>query len=190
MPFRFRHPTPDDAAMILDWRTRPDVTRYMYTDIENPDVERQRAWIIAMSERQDYRQFVIEAEGRPIGYLSFSDIDQINRRCSSGLYVGEPSDRRRFAGFLAPYIFDYCFYSLDMNKHVNTYMEGNERLIRNQLLVGYREVGVLRQHVWKYGRWHDVIMLELLRETYEQKPRVFPLDVTLSAFESASYGKP
>lgn len=185
MPFHFRRPVPDDAVMILDWRTRPDVTRYMYTDIETPDVDRQRAWLAAMNERADYRQFVIEAEGRPIGYLSYSEIDRVHRRCSSGLYVAEAADRKRFAGFLSPFIFDYCFYALDMNKLVNTYMEGNERLVRIQRLVGYREVGVLRQHVWKYGRWHDVLMLELLRETYEQKPRTFPLNTTLAAFDPA-----
>ena len=183
MPFRFRPPLSDDAAMILDWRTRPDVTRFMYTDIEEPDVERQKAWLAAMDRRDDYRHFVVEVEdNRPIGYLSFSEIDHRHRRCSSGLYVADAADRRRYAGFFAPFIFDYCFHVLDMNKLVNTFMEGNDRLIRIQTLVGFREVGILKQHVWKYGRWHDVHLLELLRETYETRPRIYLLEHTLAAF--------
>jgi len=184
MPFRFRPPTPDDAATLLEWRTRPDVTRFMFTDIENPSVEAQRAWLAAASAREDLRHFVIEvaAENRAIGYLSFTDIDRRHRRCSSGLYIGDPDDRRRYAGFLPRFIFDYCFHVLDMNKFVNEYMEGNDRLIRNQLLLGFREVGVLKRHVWKYDRWHDVRLLELHRDESEARPRPFPLEHTLAAF--------
>jgi len=184
MPFRFRPPTPDDAAILLDWRTRPDVTRFMFTDIENPSVEAQRAWLAAVSAREDLRHFVIEvaAENRPIGYLSFTDIDRSRRRCSSGLYIGEADDRRRYAGFLPRFIFDYCFHVLDMDVFVNAYMEGNARLIRSQSLLGYREVGVLKRHVWKYDRWHDVHLLELRRDESEALPRPFPLEHTLAAF--------
>lgn len=182
MPYRFRPPVPDDAAMLLDWRTRPDVTRHMFTDIEDPDVERQRAWIAAMNERDDVRHFVIEVGGRPIGWLGFTEIDRRNRRCSSGLYIGEASDRKRHSGLLAPFIFDYVFHVQDMNKLVNMFMDGNARLIKVQTLVGFREVGVLKRHIWKYGEWHDVHLLELHRADYEARPRLFPLEHTLAAY--------
>jgi RimJ/RimL family protein N-acetyltransferase len=188
--FRFRPPTAGDAAMILDWRTRPDVTRYMFTDLENPDVERQKAWLAAMDRREDYRHFVIETGGRAIGYLSYSDIDRHNRRCSSGLYIALPADRARYGIVVAPYIFDYCFHALGMEKLINAFMEGNERLIRVQFLLGYREVGTLKRHVWKYGRWHDVRLLELLREAYDARPRTVPLAETLAAYGIDSADSP
>ena len=56
MPFRFRPPLSDDAAMILGWRTRPDITRFMVTDIEDPDVERQKAWLAAEAGRASSTQ--------------------------------------------------------------------------------------------------------------------------------------
>lgn len=183
MPYRFRAPTVDDAERLLAWRTRPDVTRHMFTDIENPDVDRQREWIAATNTRDDVRHFVIEVEeGRPIGWLGFSDIDRVNRRCSSGLYIGDPLDRKKYSGLLATFIFDYCFYVLDMNKLVNQFMDGNSRLIKIQNLIGFREVGVFKSHIWKYGEWHDVHVLELIRADYEMKPRLFPLEHTLAAF--------
>jgi len=42
MPFTFRPPTVADAEMLLDWRTRPEITRFMFTDLEQ-DVEGQCA---------------------------------------------------------------------------------------------------------------------------------------------------
>lgn len=180
--FRFRRPTLDDAAMLLRWRTDPFITRFMFTDIENPDVERQRAWLAAMEERRDFRHFIIEHEGRPVGYLSYSEIDPVHRRCSSGSYIAEPEDRRKLAGFLHPFIMDHCFYGLGMNKLVNQFMEGNDAVIRIQRLLKAREVGVLRQHVYKNGRFHDVYVFETLRSDWETHPHLFPRDVTLAAF--------
>ncbi|WP_353860656.1 GNAT family N-acetyltransferase [Azospirillum formosense] len=180
--FRFRRPTADDAAMLLRWRTEPSITRFMFTDLENPDVGRQRAWLAAMDARADFRHFIIEHEGRPVGYLSYYDIDRVHLRCSSGSYIVEEKDRRRLAGFLHCFIMDFCFYGLGMNKLFNYFMEGNDTVIRIQRVVKAREVGVLRQHVHKYGRFHDVHVFETLRSDWEGHPHIFPRETTLAAF--------
>lgn len=183
MPFRFRRPTVDDAEMLLAWRTDPAITRFMFTDIENPDVARQRAWVAAMEQRQDFRHFVIETEGRPIGYLSYSDIDWTHRRCSSGSYIVDAEARRTVAGFLSSFIMDYCFYALGMNKIVNHFMEGNEKVIKIQRILKCREVGLLKEHIFKYGRYHDVHVFELLKCEWEAHPHPFSRDHTLAAFD-------
>jgi len=180
--FRFRRPTLDDAELLLRWRTDPVITRFMFTDIENPDVERQRAWLQAMEQRKDFSHFIIEHEGRPVGYLSYSEIDRVHRRCSSGSYIAEEQDRRKIAGFLHTFIMDYCFHGLGMNKLINYFMEGNDNVIRIQRVLKAREVGVLRQHVHKHGRFHDVLVFETLKSEWETHPRLFPRETTLAAF--------
>lgn len=186
MPFRFRPPTADDAGMLLRWRTDPAVTRFMYTDIENPDAERQRAWLAAMAARTDFRHFVIEhdAEGgrRPIGYLSYSDIDRVHGRCSSGSYIGDRSAGGTVAGLLGSFILDYCFHGLGMHKIVNSFMAGNDGVIRIQRLLKFREVGVLRDHIFKYGRYHDVILFEMTRDEWDARRHPFSREHTLAAF--------
>ncbi|QCO16645.1 GNAT family N-acetyltransferase (plasmid) [Azospirillum brasilense] len=180
--FRFRRPTAADAEMLLRWRTEPSITRFMFTDLENPDVDRQRAWLAAIEARRDFRHFIIEHEERPIGYLSYSDIDWVHLRCSSGSYIVEERDRRKLAGFLHNFIMDYCYYGMGMNKIVNYFMEGNDTVIRIQRVLKIREVGVLRQHVHKYGRFHDVYVFETLRSEWEGHIRLFPRETTLAAF--------
>ena len=184
MPFRFRLPTVDDAEMLLAWRTDPAITRFMFTDLENPDVERQRSWITAMEQRQDFRHFVIETAERPIGYLSYSGIDWAHRRCSSGSYIVDAEARRTVAGFLHSFIMDYCFYILEMNKIVNYFMEGNDNVIKIQRLLRCREVGILKEHVFKYGRFHDVLVFELCKAEWESRKRIFPHERTLAAFRA------
>lgn len=190
--FQFRRPTLEDAEMLLRWRTDPTITRFMFTDLTDPGVERQRVWLSAMEQRKDFRHFVIEHEGRAVGYLSYSDIDRTHRRCSSGSYMAEDRDRRKLAGFLHPFIMDYCFYGLGMNKIVNYFMDGNDSVIRIQHLLKARPVGVLKEHVWKHGRFHDVHVFESLRAEWEAIPHLFPRDRTLAAFppEPAPFPSP
>lgn len=180
--FGFRRPVPDDAGMLLRWRTDPEVTRYMFTDIENPDIERQRVWLAGLAGRPDFSHFIMTTGGRDIGYLSYSSIDRHHGHCSSGSYVALPDDRRKLAGLIYPFIMDYCFFTLGMNKLVNYFMAGNENVIRIQRTLRMHEVGVLRQHVFKDGRYHDVHIFEFLREDWEKHRSPFPREVTLAAF--------
>lgn len=182
MPFRFRPPTLDDAGLLLRWRTDPAVTRFMYTDLEHADEDRQRAWLAAAAGRTDFCHFVIEHGGRPIGYLSYSDIDRVHRRCSSGSYIGDRSAGGTVAGLLNTFILDYCFYGLGMHKIVNSFMAGNDAVIRIQRLLKFREVGVLRGHIFKYGRFHDVTLFEMTRDEWEAMRHPFTREHTLAAF--------
>lgn len=186
MPFRFRRPTPDDARMLLDWRTDPAISRHMFTDFA-PDLERQRAWLAARAARPDFRHFVIACarENRPIGYLAYADIDGVQRRCSSGSYIAAEADRRRLAGYLYNFILDYCFHGLGMHKLVNQFLAGNEGVIRIQRRLKFREVGVLREHIHKGGHWHDVVVFEMLAREWDARKHPFPLERTLAAFEEA-----
>lgn len=182
MPFRFRRPNLDDAARLLAWRTRPEITRFMVTDLE-PDLERQQQWLQHCAACKDYEHFLIYLEDEAVGYLSYSEIDRTHRHCSSGSYLISGTKTRLMAGFLYPFILDYAFFRLDMHKILNTFLEGNDKVIAIQEQIGFRRVGVQRQHVWKYQRWHDLWLFEMLREEWEQRPPLFPRSHTLAAFE-------
>lgn len=180
--FHFRRPSLDDAEMLLAWRKSPDVTRHMFSDVDH-GVEEQRAWLKRCETREDMRHFVIEHADRPVGYLSFADIDRKNSRCSTGHYFARPEDRRLLGGYMHCFIMDYCFYRLGMNKVVNSFMAGNIKVLKLQAVLHYRLVGVYREHVFKYGIWHDVHVFEMFRRDWETHPHPFPREQTLAAYE-------
>lgn len=185
MPFRFRPPTPDDAAMLLGWRTDPVITRFMFTDLLDGTVEKQRDWLAAMAQRSDFRHFIIEHDGAAVGYLNYADIDFRHRRCSTGSYMVTDHARRMLAGYLHAFIMDYAFYGLGMHKMVNYFMDGNDNVIKIQRVLKCREVGLLKDHVFKYDRFHDVYVFELLESEWRLHPRAFTRDQTLAAFPPA-----
>jgi UDP-4-amino-4,6-dideoxy-N-acetyl-beta-L-altrosamine N-acetyltransferase len=50
---------------------------------------------------------------------------------------------------------------------------GNERVLKLHEMLGYRRVGVYRDHVGKDDGWHDVVLWELLREDWVSQARRF-----------------
>jgi RimJ/RimL family protein N-acetyltransferase len=183
MPFRFRNPRIDDAEMLLDWRTRPEITRYMFTDLD-PDLERQRNWLRACETREDFVHFVIEWQDRPVGYLSFAEIDRVHRRCTPGTYLLLEPKQRYIAAFTHSFVLDYAFYRLGMHKICYSIMGGNDNFIRAKAMMGVRSVGVLREHIFKYGSFHDVHLFEITEAEWAGQRHLFSRDKTLAAFPS------
>lgn len=181
--YTFRKPQISDAQMILDWRTRPEVTRYMYTDVAY-DLDKQKVWLEKCSEREDYRHYLVCSDDRPVGYVCFHDIDWQNKCCSNGSYLGDLSERTKIGALWTWYIHDYVFYELKMHKMVTTFMSGNDRVVKGQEVNGLRHVGIYRDHIYKYERYHDVYVFELLKEDWDRFPRrPFTVEETLAAFE-------
>ncbi len=178
----FRRPVPDDAAMLLAWRTAPETAQHMFTEV-TATLDQQKDWLARMAARDDASQFIICSGGAPIGYLSYGEIDRTNRHCVPGFYVGVAEQRTPAATYLHWYLMDYAFYHLDMNKVISLVLDTNHRMVRSLRLLKVTEVGVRRQHIRKADGWHDVHVFELLRADWERQPRLFPREQTLAAFD-------
>ena len=58
-----RRATEDDVELLVAWHADPDVARYWDGETFTPDDMRARL------ARPDVDAYVVEAEGRPVGYL-------------------------------------------------------------------------------------------------------------------------
>lgn len=179
----FRRVKIADAEMLLEWRTRPEITRYMYSDLDH-DIEAQRLWIADCEGAVDYRHFVIEYDGAPSGYLSFSRIDPEKRQCTTGFYIAERGLGQRFAGVLDLCMVDYAFAVLDVDRIENGVLEGNERSVVFHEKAGFQRIAGQARHVVKKGATIDVHVYALERANWQNKSRPFPLEDSLAAFEA------
>lgn len=169
MTISFRRPTLDDAALLLEWRSQPRINEMMFTNIQPGDISKHREWLKSCEVRNDYEHFIILGDDKPVGYLSYSEIDQINGHCSCGSYFGTPEGARKFGGHVHAYFMDYIFYVLNMRKYVIHIMDSNTRVLKLQRLLGLREVGVLKEHIIKGGIPKDVYVFELLKKDWETR---------------------
>jgi RimJ/RimL family protein N-acetyltransferase len=161
----YRPPMEEDAALLLGWRTRPDITRHMLTDIDT-DLDGQRAWLRISAEKPGFVHRLICLDGVPVGYASVTTVDPIAGVGTVGVYVAEVKARAGIAGFNFIHTLNHAFFPMGLNKIVNHIMGGNARLIRAQRFNGYRHVGVLHRQVQKYGELHDLHIFEQFREDW------------------------
>jgi RimJ/RimL family protein N-acetyltransferase len=183
MSITFHSPSVDDAALLLKWRTDPEISRNMFTDLEHSDLSVQKKWVKSVLIRKDYVSFIIHDEGKPVGFLSFNDIDYKNKKCSSGSYIYCKKARLKLAVTLHSYICSFAFYCLGMNKIVNLILDVNENVIKIQQLHNTQFVGILREHIYKNGEFYDVHIFEQLRSTWEERKQRFEVSHMREAFK-------
>lgn len=153
--------------LVLRWRTDEFVTRYMYTDIEN-DLEKQGEWFDRIKHSQTDKYWVVILKDIPIGVISLNGLDFVNRKTSWGYYIGD-EQYRIYGGLIPPYLYNFVFYDMGLNKITAEVMQGNENLLKLHRLHGYRDVGLFKNHILKYDKYHDVYLMELLRSDWNLK---------------------
>jgi RimJ/RimL family protein N-acetyltransferase len=161
----YPEPTLDHAELLLGWRTRPDITQYLLTDIEH-DLDAQRRWLTASTARPGFLHRLIAVDTVPVGYCSITTTDSAAGIGTIGVYLAEKTARSGIASFNFIHILNHAFLTLGLHKIVNHIMSANERVIRSQVMNGYRPVGILREHAIKYGRRHDLHVFEQLRDDW------------------------
>jgi UDP-4-amino-4,6-dideoxy-N-acetyl-beta-L-altrosamine N-acetyltransferase len=182
MALNFKRLETCDAELLLHWRTDPDITKHMYTDLIEPSLEKQIAWIESMQKREDYRGYMIQNAGVSVGFLCFNDIDFTHLRCSTGSYIYPRSARLQYAVTLHTYICNYVFYQLKLNKIINYVLDANEKVVKLQSLHKTRLVGHLKQHIYKNNEFLDVHIFEQLKDDWCNQKQHFSLEKIKAAF--------
>lgn len=166
---RFTPLKEEHLSTVMAWRAQPEVARYMFTDFK-PDLEQQRRWFKKISGDDTYRYWVILYQDVPVGVVNLAAIDERNRRCTAGYYIGE-LDYRSVGAMVPPYLYNHVFRGMGFNKIYGEVLGGNEQILKIHHQHGFREVGVYRDHVWKDGAFHDVILIELLADVWLKQKR-------------------
>lgn len=150
---------------ILDWRTKENITRFMYTDIPY-SMENQKKWFEVISISQTSRHWVMEYNGECIGLISLTSIDWHNKRAYWNFYVGE-EDYTMLAGFIGFYMYNFAFKELGFEKILGEVMDINEGVQKLHLRQGAREVGILEKHIIKDDTWHNIHLFEMTSERWK-----------------------
>jgi len=168
MDLKFRAITGNDLLMIMNWRTMPEVSAYMYTDFV-PDIEKQRAWFRAISKNTTRLDWIITVDGEDVGLVSIVGIDSVNRRCEWAYYLASPSVRGKGIGkSVEMNVLAYVFETLNLNKLCCEVFCSNEIVIKIHEKYGSVVEGTRRQHIFKGGEFHDIVQMGILRGDYER----------------------
>ena len=157
--------TPEDAASTFAWRQG---ARAILLNQGAKTVEQQHRWI-AGRPASEYNFIIETKQHRPIGMLSLSGIDTVNR-------VGEPGrfligDEPAAAGLPAAaeamkLLYELAFDTLKLRRVWGVVASENRRMIKWQTFLGMTQEGRLRQHLYVNERLQDAVVFGLLDSEY------------------------
>ena len=165
--FRLRPPRPEDAEPMIGWFEDMEVTARISMRFP-PSIEAERGWLQRLAEDRGAILWVVEHDGRAVGTTAIVGIDWANQHGTTGTLIGDKSLwGRGIAGELMRVRADFAFTQLTLRKLKSAFIDGNEASRRAQLAAGYREVGRLREEIFRDGRWLDMVLTELHRTDWE-----------------------
>ena len=163
-----RPPRTEEAAQYVKWFEDPDVFRYTL-QIGPLSIWQEQDFIKRMAEEQNAVSWVIEVDGRPVGWTGVGGINWRNGNGESGIVIGDKSLwGKGIASEAITLRTKFCFRELRLHKiRTRAYME-NEASRRALMKAGYRECGIQHEEAFRDGRWHDIWCGEVLREDWER----------------------
>lgn len=158
-----------------------EILRYIVND---PEVEKQvGGWSFPISKKEqedwyntiykDKRNLRFAIETKEVGMIGMADlrsIDWKNRTAIHGIKIGKSDYRGKGYGTdVVMTIMRYAFCELGLNRLESSILDYN---IPSQKLYidkcGWSIEGKKRQHIFKGNKYHDQLMVGILKEEYEE----------------------
>ncbi len=162
----------EDVPRFVRWFNDPEVRQFltMYRPLSRAEEER---WVESLASRREDVVLAIEVRAGDqwvhIGNVGLHRIDWKNRTATLGIVIGEREYWGKGYGTEAVRtMLRYAFEELGLNRvELETY-SFNPRAIRCYEKAGFKREGVRRQALYRNGKFHDVILMGILRDEFEE----------------------
>ncbi len=173
---RLRSMEREDVKKFYEWVNDPDVTRglALYLPISMTDEER---WFENASHRDPHEKplaiEIRDGDGwKLIGNSGVFDIEWTNRSAEIGIMIGEKSLWNQGYGTEAVgLLLRHCFETLNLNRVFLKVYADNHRARRAYEKAGFVEEGRMREAVYKFGRYDDIILMSVLSSEWQARKK-------------------
>lgn len=162
---RLRAREETDAADFYRWINDWETLKYLGGRYPR-SMTYERKWLGGGDPAYKLAQFIIETktDRKAIGWLGLHDQTPEDRSAELGIAIGDHeyleggygTDTMRTACRVA-------FDVLNLNRVQLTVYDWNPRAIRVYEKVGFQHEGVIRDGIFKAGRWNDLVFMSILR---------------------------
>ncbi|GAB4542297.1 MAG: GNAT family protein [Anaerolineae bacterium] len=165
---RLRAVEPGDLPDYHRWLNDPEVIRYLklYTPLSMPDEE---DWYRAVREDASQMVFAIETEaGQHIGNLGLMRLNWKDRSAELGIVIGNKSQwGKGYAQDAIQTLLNFAFEEMNLNRIYLRVYAGHTAAITVYRKCGFVEEGRLREETYSEGRYHDMLVMGILKREFE-----------------------
>lgn len=156
-----------DIPTFLRWMNDPEVREnlLLFKPVSSMDEER---WVDSLRDRTNELVLAVEAEidgtWIHVGNVGLHDMDTKNRTAELGIVLGEKEHWGKGLGPSAcRTMVRFAFDEMNLHRLDLSVFEFNTRAVRCYEKVGFKREGVRREALFHLGRYHDIIVMGLLR---------------------------
>ncbi len=163
----------EDLPRFVAWLNDREVGEFLSMN-QPMSLVAEEHWFEDMQKKPKAEQVLViqirDGEAwRPIGNVSFMNIDWINRSAEVGIFIGEKSCWNQGYGREAMRLMlKHGFETLNLHRIYLRVFEHNLRGIKAYEHAGFKHEGRMRQAQYQDGRYYDVLLMSVLRDEYFQ----------------------
>ena len=171
----------DDLPHLMRWGSDPDFRHYQWGQKPGAFTEKNaRAWIERMSRPGDSACWVIEHDGRPIGFANYRDFHPKGKSAEIGIGIGEPDLWGKHLGRAAlGMLLGYLLDDLGLHRIGLSVVGFNDRAISMYKAVGFEVEGIERDGVGTEDGYVDDVKMAIVKG--RPRPAFDPRPVTLES---------
>jgi RimJ/RimL family protein N-acetyltransferase len=157
-----------DIPTYLKWLNDIDIIRF--TGHHRPlTKEEEEEWFTDLKKKVNGYRFaiIVKEEEKLIGNCGF-DVDWKNRVGHLGIMIGEKDYHSKGYGTEAlKLLVNHAFNELNLNRMELNVYSFNPRAQKCYQKVGFKEEGRRRQAIYSLGKYHDDIVMGILKEEWK-----------------------
>ncbi|MDD2228118.1 MAG: GNAT family protein [Candidatus Cloacimonetes bacterium] len=159
----------EDLPKLLDLQWDKDVVQHMkFTPLSMDD---QKSWLKSLGKNRLAFMMLQKNEGQSefIGLATLNNIDHVNQRASWGMKLKSNLVGKGIGYEASLMMIHYAFHFLNMNKVHADYIEDNSASDGLVKKIGLRQEGLLVKHLFHRGKFHDLVLVGILKDDFYVK---------------------
>jgi len=177
MKIALKRLTENELELIMNWRMREDIDRYLTTS-PKLTLNGQFEWFEKLKQDNTQLWWIVWLGVTPIGVMHLIHIDYAHMRCyGPGWFMGDKKmlNLKQLVA-LGRNCYDFAFNVLGLNRLYSDVMAENEGVIRLTKIIGAEIEGIQKQHAFKNGVFHDMVLVGLTKQLWEFKKKNMSYD--------------
>ncbi len=162
----------NDYLTYHNWRNDIEVMKSTSPELDIYTLEETESFINMIVNQPNAKGYMIEdiEDGETVGIISLINIDYKNRSGECIIDIGQKEKWGKGIGREAMSILmDYAFNELNLHRLYLQVFSFNERAIKLYERLGFKQDGKFREAVYRDGKWHDIIIMNILKREYLEK---------------------
>lgn len=160
---------PDDYKTSIKWRQDEEIWNMCVGPRYIVSSEYEKKWVLDTIFSKDKIVLAICLNGsdKYIGNIKLHEIDEINRTANISIMLGDKTEWNKGFAFEAEMLMlRYAFMEKNLNRIGVNILADNNSSIGLHKKCGYVREGVLRDAIYKNGKFKDLVVMGLLKRDF------------------------